>query len=247
MVFDIPQNPTIKDIHNLYLTSQAKVTQVVEYFFEKIKQKDPNIQAVVRYNENLANQQASKLDNMIVNRTQIEIDDLLQKMPLFGVPYAMKDNVLVEGQLLTAQSRILDGYEATYSADIFEYLTEAGAVLIAQTNMDEFAFGSSTEFSGFGQITKNPWDNSRVAGGTSGGSAALVASGGVPFAIGTDTGGSIRQPSSFCGVVGMRPTYGSVSRYGIVASTSSFDQAGPISNSVEDNELILKVLQKNLQ
>ncbi len=243
MVFNLPQRVSIKDVQNLYLTGQATVSDVVNYFLEMIKEKDKNIQAVVRYNEELSKKLAGEIDQLLSKLAESEILDLIKTKPLLGVPYVMKDNILVEGEELTAQSKILDGYKSTYSSDVYNKLTQAGAILIAQTNMDEFAFGSSTEYSGFGQVTHNPWDNDRVAGGTSGGSAALVGAGVIPFAIGSDTGGSIRQPSSFCGVVGIRPTYGSVSRYGIISSTSSFDQAGPMTNTIDDNNLVLSVLQ----
>jgi aspartyl-tRNA(Asn)/glutamyl-tRNA(Gln) amidotransferase subunit A len=241
MSLSLPKFPTINDVHDLYKNGQTKVSEVVEYFYNRVLELDKSIDGVVRYNLDLARSQAVDMDKLMIDS---DIDSIIQEKPLFGIPYLLKDNVLVQGQIVTAQSKILDGYEAVYSADIYEYLTQAGAVLLGQTNMDEFAFGSSTEFSGFGQVTKNPFDNTRVAGGTSGGSAALVGAGAVVFAIGTDTGGSIRQPSGFCGTVGIRPTYGSVSRYGIIASTSSFDQAGPITNNILDNQKILAVLQK---
>ncbi len=239
MSIEISNQPDIKEIQNLYKTHTVK--EIIEFFLNKIDKDDTKIQGAVRLNTELALQIAEELDKKLSNST---IDQLIQKQPLFGVPFALKDNILVEGQPLTAQSKILDGYTASYSSDVYKLLEEAGAVLVAQTNMDEFAFGSSTEFSGFGQITKNPHDLERVPGGTSGGSAAMIAAGMLPFAIGTDTGGSIRQPASFTGTIGIRPTYGTISRYGIVASTSSFDQAGPIANSLADNQLVLNILQQ---
>jgi aspartyl-tRNA(Asn)/glutamyl-tRNA(Gln) amidotransferase subunit A len=242
--FSLSKNPTISEIHSFYSQKSVTVTEIVEYFIAKIEQGDSEIQSTVRTNDILAVEIAKNLDRELSSSV---FDDLVKTKPLFGIPFALKDNVLVQDQPLTAQSRILEGYTATYSADIYKNLEIAGAVLVAQTNMDEFAFGSSTEYSGFGQITKNPNDLSHVPGGTSGGSAAIVAAGFVPFAIGTDTGGSIRQPASFCGVYGIRPTYGTVSRFGIVASASSFDQAGPFANSLEDCETILNVLQGKSQ
>ena len=244
MSFNLPKNPSIQDIHDLYLTCQTTVKDVVDYFYDKIRDVDSNIRSTARLNRDTAYDLARVCDSFLTGKNEGEVYDLIKTKPLFGIPFAMKDNISVSGELMTAQSKILEGYKSTYSADIYNLLIEAGAVLIAQTNMDEFAFGSSTEFSGFGQITHNPHDISRVAGGTSGGSAAMVASGQIPFAIGTDTGGSIRQPASFCGVYGVRPTYGTVSRFGIVASTSSFDQAGPIANTLEDTKLILDTLQQ---
>lgn len=161
--------------------------------------------------------------------------------PLAGVPIAIKANIMVKGEVVTAASKALEKYTAPYNATIIEKLVAAGAVLVGSTNMDEFAMGGSTENSAFG-ATKNPHDLSRVPGGSSGGSAAAVAMGAVPAAIGTDTGGSIRQPASFCGLVGFKPTYGAVSRYGLIAMGSSLDQAGPLTHTVADAELLHTVM-----
>jgi aspartyl-tRNA(Asn)/glutamyl-tRNA(Gln) amidotransferase subunit A len=159
--------------------------------------------------------------------------------PLGGVPLAVKDLFCVEGVPSTAGSRILAGYRPPYTATAVERLTEAGAPLLGKTNMDEFAMGSSNENSGYGPV-KNPWDTERVPGGSSGGSAAAVAAGSAPWAIGTDTGGSIRQPASLCGIVGLKPTYGSVSRYGMIAFASSLDQCGPLTRDVTDAALLYR-------
>jgi aspartyl-tRNA(Asn)/glutamyl-tRNA(Gln) amidotransferase subunit A len=159
--------------------------------------------------------------------------------PLAGVPLAVKDLFCVEGVPSMAASRILDGYRPPYTSTAVRNLRSAGAAVLGKTNMDEFAMGSSNENSGYGPVL-NPWDRSRVPGGSSGGSAAAVAAGLAPWAIGTDTGGSIRQPASLCGIVGLKPTYGAVSRYGMIAFASSLDQAGPLTRDVTDAALLLR-------
>lgn len=219
----------VHQIKSKKLTAQ----EVVREYLAKIKEKDSEIQAFLVITENLALTQAQQIDQQVSRGKDAG--------PLAGVPVAVKDNILVAGERCSAGSRILENYTAAYDACVIEKLRRAGAVILGKTNLDEFAMGTSTENSAF-FATRNPHDPTRVPGGSSGGSAAAVAAQMAPAALGSDTGGSVRQPAAFCGVVGFKPTYGAVSRRGLIAMCSSMDVVGPLAQKVEDIKLIFKVI-----
>lgn len=223
----------IKELHEKLVRKEITAIQLAEQYFDAIEKKDKDIFAYLTLTKELALEQAKKVDEKIAQGGRIGM--------LEGIPGAIKDMICVEGFRTTAASKILDNYIAPYDAEVIKNLKEAGAVILGKTNLDEFAMGSSTEHSAYGP-TKNPIDLERVPGGSSGGSAAAVAAGEAVWALGTDTGGSIRQPASFCGVVGLKPTYGRVSRYGSIAMASSLDQIGPITKTVEDAAIVLSVI-----
>lgn len=212
---------------------EVTVKEAVEAVFAKIEEKEKTLNCYVTLDKEGALKQAEEI--------QKKIDNGSLTGALAGVPVAIKDNMCTEGMLTTCSSKILGNFIPTFSCEAVINLEKAGAVIIGKTNMDEFAMGSTTETSAFGE-TKNPWNENHVPGGSSGGSAAAVAAGECFYALGSDTGGSIRQPASFCGVVGMKPTYGTVSRYGLIAYGSSLDQIGPLTKNVSDCAAVMEII-----
>ncbi|WP_407676717.1 Asp-tRNA(Asn)/Glu-tRNA(Gln) amidotransferase subunit GatA [Planomicrobium stackebrandtii] len=212
-------------------TKETTIAELTQKAFDRIEALEPKVDAFLALNKDRATQQAKEMDGV----------PFAERGPLFGLPIGVKDNIVTEGLETTASSRILEGFNPIYNATVVEKLKEAGMVTVGKLNMDEFAMGSSNENSYY-KKTKNPWNLETVPGGSSGGSAAAVAAGEVPFTLGSDTGGSIRQPAAFCGVVGMKPTYGRVSRFGLIAYASSLDQIGPITRTVKDNALLLNAI-----
>ena len=224
---------TITQTHQGLKKKEFSAIELVKAHLGEIKKKDKKISAFLTVTEDLAISRAKKIDEMILTGKEIPI--------LAGIPVAIKDNILVENLKCSAGSKILENYIAPYDATVIKKLKTLEAVILGKTNLDEFAMGSSTENSAFGP-TRNPHDLRRVAGGSSGGSAAAVAANLCCYALGSDTGGSIRQPASFCGVVGLKPTYGAVSRYGLIAFASSLDQIGPITKTVEDAKIVFEAI-----
>ena len=212
---------------------EITVKEAVEACLKQIDKVEDKVNSFVTIDREKAFNRAEEVQRGIEDGTYTE--------PLAGVPVAIKDNMCTKGMLTTCSSRILENFNPTYTAEAVLNLEKAGAVIIGKTNMDEFAMGSTTETSYYGE-TKNPWNLEHVPGGSSGGSCAAVAAMEVPYALGSDTGGSIRQPSSYCGVVGIKPTYGTVSRYGLIAYGSSLDQIGPIARDVSDCAAILETI-----
>ncbi|GAK03694.1 aspartyl-tRNA(Asn) amidotransferase subunit A [Geomicrobium sp. JCM 19037] len=218
---------TLSSLHTKIKNKEVTVTELTKASFDQIKATDDKIHAFLTLDEERAMAKAAELDKQDANHL------------LYGIPAGIKDNIVTKGLRTTCASQLLDNFEPVHDATVMNRLNDANIVSVGKLNMDEFAMGSSNENSGY-VTARNPWNTDHVPGGSSGGSAAAVAAGQVPFALGSDTGGSIRQPASFCGVVGLKPTYGRVSRFGLVAFASSLDQIGPITRTVEDNAYVLQ-------
>ncbi len=223
---------SIQDIHDKYIARELSVRDVVTAYKTEIEKKNKDINAYLEVFTDLDTQ---------ADFAQKKIDDGTTTV-LTGIPFAIKDNILIKDRKVSAGSKILENYVAPYDATVIEKLKSEGVVFLGRVNMDEFAMGGSTESSAYG-VTCNPVDESRVPGGSSGGSAAAVAMGGALVSLGSDTGGSIRQPASFTGLVGLKPTYSTVSRYGLIAMASSLDEIGPIARSVRDAEIVFQSIR----
>lgn len=223
----------IQEIHNGLRKKAFSVRELVEASLQRIRDVDEKVKAFLTLDEEGALKKADELDRRLAAGDAMGL--------LYGIPAGIKDNIVTKGVRTTCASKILANYEPIYNATVMDKLDAADAVMVGKTNMDEFAMGSSTENSAFFP-TRNPWDLERVPGGSSGGSAAAVAAGEVVFALGSDTGGSIRQPAAYCGIVGLKPTYGRVSRFGLVAFASSLDQIGPLTRTVADAAYVLQAI-----
>jgi aspartyl-tRNA(Asn)/glutamyl-tRNA(Gln) amidotransferase subunit A len=222
---------SIRELHNQLINKERSAVEIAQEALDRIQAVEPKIHSFLTVTADRALEQAQQIDAKIAAGEEIGL--------LAGIPIGIKDNMCTQGIPTTCASKILQNFVPPYESTVTERLVKAGAVMVGKTNLDEFAMGGSTENSAF-QLTANPWDLERIPGGSSGGSAAAVAAEECTVSLGSDTGGSIRQPAALCGVVGMKPTYGLVSRYGLVAFASSLDQIGPFGRSVEDVAILLK-------
>jgi aspartyl-tRNA(Asn)/glutamyl-tRNA(Gln) amidotransferase subunit A len=227
MTIDL-KNLSIKKAHEALVSGEYTAVDLAGAYLENIKARNTDLHVYLEVFTDVI-EQAKEADRRIANKEKVTL--------MTGIPVAVKDNILIKGRIASSASKMLENYHATYDATVIKKLKEAGAVFLGRTNMDEFAMGGSTENSAYG-VTKNPFDLERVSGGSSGGSAVAVAADMALVSLGSDTGGSIRQPASFCGLVGLKPTYGAVSRYGVMAMGSSFDQIGPFAKTVEDAQTV---------
>ncbi|MBL7045642.1 MAG: Asp-tRNA(Asn)/Glu-tRNA(Gln) amidotransferase subunit GatA [Parcubacteria group bacterium] len=226
------ENLTIKSASEALRNKDFSAVELTESYLKNIEANDKDVRAYLEV-----------FDDAITSAKEADVSfSKGEYSPLLGIPLAIKDNILIKGHIASAASKMLENYKATYDATVISRLRKEGAVFLGRVNMDEFAMGGSTENSAFG-VTKNPHDLSRVSGGSSGGSAAAVAASLALGALGSDTGGSVRQPASYCGVVGFKPTYGTVSRNGLIALGSSLDQIGPLTKTVEDSEIIFDAIK----
>jgi len=224
---------SLQQAHELLSSRKISSEELTRAYLERIQRLDPQVKAYVTVSEDVALEQAREADQRLQAGENIS--------PLTGIPYAVKDSLSTRGVKTTCSSKILENYKPFYDCTAIKKLKSPNAVLLGKTNMDEFGMGSSTENSGF-FTTRNPWNYEHVPGGSSGGSAASVAAGLAPFSLGEDTGGSVRMPASFCGITGLKTTYGRVSRYGLLPLVSSFDTIGPMARSAYDAALVLEAI-----
>lgn len=232
---------SVLDFHAMLAEGKTTVSAVVKAYLGIIELRNKDVNAYLEVFK-VATANAQSFDKQLEGKSKTEREAMFRQYRLFGVPFAIKDNIMMRGEIAGAASKILENYVASYDATVMVKLREAGAICLGRANMDEFAMGGSTENSAYG-VTHNPLNLEYVAGGSSGGSVAAVAMKGCLFSLGSDTGGSIRQPAAYCGVVGLKPTYGSVSRHGLMAMASSFDVIGPITHNIEDAELVFDVIR----